>query len=263
MKSIIKVLKIWLKIVKMSFARLSVYRLSFLLHLLGSLIWLVRQVVFFEALFLQIDLFAGYSKADMYLLLGINQLVYLIYTMVIVAKRNLGSLIRNFDLDNYLLKPVNSMLFVTLDRVRLEEIFMITGVIGNFAAAFAIEDYSINFWRIFLFLILFVLSLVNLYLVSLIFRLVAFWVVNSDFNYFLDQNWTMMRMPRDFLRNRLLSFIFTAVIPLLLLMNVPFQALAGGLEGEFITVLSANSIVLYFLSDFMWKQGVKNYCDVD
>jgi ABC-2 type transport system permease protein len=252
-------------VVKMSFAQISVYRLSLIFNVLGIAVWLFGQVLFFEAIFMRMDSFGGYSRGDMYLLLGINELFFYFYVSIIMVgrKRNLSNLIRNFDLDNYLLKPVNQMLFVTLDYVALDKVYLFVAVIVNTVIAFNIENYHIRLINILVFVLTCILSLINLYFLSLVFRFLSFWILDSELRFFIDRTWNLMRFPRTFIQNLPIQFLFTYVIPMLLLINVPFKALLGDLDIKWLGVLLGNTIFLYIIASIMWRMGVKGYCEVD
>lgn len=263
MNELIRTIKIIGRIIRMSAARFTTYRTSAFFVLMGMLVWTGGELIYLEGLFGNIESLAGFSRTDMLLLLGISQMFYMVYDSIICAKRDLDRLVVTFDLDKYLLKPVSQMLFTTLDYVNFKGFVHLPVIGGLFFLAYSQGNYEIGVSRVLLFLISFVLGCINLYLIQLLFQLVAFWVVFSDAKYLISESWGMMRFPREVFGRNSFSLILTYIIPILLIMNVPFHALLGDLDLRWIVIMALNSVGLYIVNSFLWKRGVMRYCDVD
>lgn len=263
MNELIRTIKIVGSIIRVSASRFTTYRASVFFVLMGILVWLCGELIYLEGLFGNIESLAGFSRTDMLLLLGINQMFFTVYDSIIMSQSGLDRLVITFDLDKYLLKPVNQMLFTTLDYVNFKGFVQIPTMAVIFFLAYSQGNYEVGIWNIVLFLISFMLGCVNLYLIQLLFQIVAFWVVNSDAKYLIGNSWGMMRFPREVFGRNILSLSLTYIIPILLIMNIPFHALVGDLDLWWIVIISLNSCLLYVVASFLWKRGVMRYCDVD
>lgn len=263
MRDFTRTMKVIGMIIKISAARFTTYRVSTFFVLTGMIVWTGGELIYLEGLFGNIESLAGFGRSDMLLLLGISQMFYLVYDSVICSKRDLDRLVITFDLDKYLLKPINQMLFTTLDYVNFKGFVQLPIITGLLLLAYSQGNYEISLSSALLFVISFVLGCINLYFIQLLFQLAAFWVVNSDAKYLIAETWAMMRFPREVFGRNILSMVLTYIIPILLIMNVPFHALLGDLDLRWIGVMVLNSGFLYIVTSFLWKRGVMRYCDVD
>lgn len=263
MKRIKHTLKIIFTIFRLSFGKFTAYRLNLLFFLFSTFVWLATAFLFFEGIFGNVDSLVGYDKADMFLFLGIGQLVFVVWASVITATNDLDSLIRTYDLDIYLLKPVNQMLFTTLRRFNFDIVMSLFSASVNFVIAFRMKSYEITLINVMLFIVSFCLCMMVLYLIQLLFNLSYFWAPRSDAKYLANEFWNSMRYPIEIYGKNIFSFILTFVLPFLIIVNVPYHALVGDLEMWWLAVLCIYIFVIYIFTSWLWRVGVKRYCDVD
>lgn len=263
MKGLIKALKIYGNVVKLSLGGIFAYRASYLLSFFTSLIWVVSMFVFFEGIYGSVDSIAGYEKIDMVLLLGINQIFMMFFSMFISPGNSLDWFIRTYTLDNYLMKPVNQMVYSTLNNVKPVSILEVGTIVGLMVYVFSQKTYDVTVVGVLLFVVTFVLGCVSLYLIQLLLQLLSFWILDSGLQYFLSDLWNVMRVPSEVLGRGWVGFILTYVLPMLLIMNIPFHALIGDLNWIWVVVLAGNCVVMFLLAQFLWDRGVRKYCNIE
>lgn len=263
MKEITRTIKVVVQVIRISFSQFTEYRISFVFSLMSTLMWMGGMFMYYEGIFGNVDSLAGYEKADLLLLLAVSQFFAMMYFTVFGARFHLDDLIRNFDLDFYLLKPLNQMLYTTLSFVAVRNISVIVPTVLLFRAALTAKEYIIGVNEVIMFVVATVISLTCYYLLILVGQLVSFWVVNSDAKYIMAEVHDVLQLPQEMFPDTFLKRAIIFVVPLLLLTNVPFHALLGDLEWWMLGVLGVNAVITYVIASWMWRRGVARYCDVD
>jgi len=216
-----------------SFIREMIFRANFLLETFASTVWVVANIGFYLLVFHytpSIGASTGWGRFEFFTFLATSLIINsIVHTVFMPNADQLSERIRTGALDFVLVKPVDTQLLVSFERLDLSSV-------GNFIVGVILLCYSLfqlgwKFELIPALLYLFYVGCGVAILYSLMFSLAAttVWLGRNqtlyDFWFYLT---TFGRYPREIYRGRLgtpLGILFTYVIPILLVVNVPVRFL--------------------------------------
>lgn len=257
----IRYLAIYYQFVKFSLMRWMEHRVDFLLRIFPATLSLLVSVVGVSFIYQDVTEISGWSKYELFLLLGTYNLVWgLFFGPLIHNLPRIVSYINRGELDHFLLKPLNSQ-------------FMISARHGvNFAEAapaisgIALLYYALNqlglspsFTQWLLYALLVISSVVLAYALWLITMTTSFWVgrVSGLHEVFLSV-FGMTEFPISVFA-RELRLIFTWIIPLAVLVMIPTQVLLGSVKPVLVLWSITAAVIFFFLSNRFWHFGLQDY----
>ncbi|HMP84173.1 MAG TPA: ABC-2 family transporter protein [Verrucomicrobiota bacterium] len=246
---------------KNSVTREMIFKGNFLLWIVVEALWFGLQLGFIGVLYLHTEAIGTWTKWEVVLLVGASHFIQQVFqAFFLVNCSNLSELVRTGKLDFLLLLPVNTRFVVSLRQVDL-------GGFVNASFAAAVMFYAAvqmqlvpNAAQILGFIALCVVGIFIHY--SLMFALasVCFWTVRAQgivwgyYNLF-----QIARMPDDAFKG-LFRAVFTFVMPMLLVSNVPVRLLAQKLtEAGPVLLLLVMAIACAALSEWFWRLSLKRY----
>jgi ABC-2 type transport system permease protein len=240
------------------------FRGNFLIKVLVELLWLTILLIFYDTVFSKTEKVADWPREQYLFFVGCYfALEGLMETFFLSNCSEFADLIRTGDLDFYLLKPIDEQFLVTcrnIDWSTVPNILMGVGVMG-----YALDQMSWPFdlTRALQFLGLFFCSVILAYCFLLILTSASMWFMR---NQSLFEVWwlctTLMRYPREVLARgwfEPVSRFFTYVIPILLVINVPAQAIVGLLDAELVLYMIAATVVMVLVSRRFFKFALARY----
>lgn len=255
-----KHLSIWLAQMRYSLIREMMFKGNFILWIVVELCWFALQLCFVQVIYFNVDEVAGWTRWDMILLVSTSHLVQQMFqAFFMINCMQLPELIRTGKLDFYLAQPAHPQFLVS---TRLFE----PGALVNAALALLLCGYAwtrvsgpltISGVLIYLALIPFGIVIHYTLLISLV--SLAFWMTKAQgfipayYNLF-----QLARIPREAFRG-VARFVFTWMIPMLLVANVPARALLKTPEWTSILGLILATLGLHFISGTIFRLGLKNY----
>ena len=113
-----KELQAGLKSSKIEIMSMMEDKISFLVFAFGIFVRIAVTLIFFQALYLQVDLLAGWSLGQVYILLGTYYLIEIIAAATYLrGYHQLPDMIDNHKLDGFIVKPLNLKKFFIFHRV--------------------------------------------------------------------------------------------------------------------------------------------------
>ena len=241
-------------------ARLS-YRFD---ALVGILVFLIENVLTFSTLYLTISAIPSLNGWDinyMGFLYGyylIPKAIDHIFSDQIWQLSN-GGITRGI-LDKYLIKPINPLFQLVAEMIQLEgfgELFL--GII--FLSVFTPKlGITFEFYQIVLLVICAFFAMWFFFAIKLIFGSLSFWTKRSievmttiyDFSNFA-------KYPIDIFSG-VIRFVLTYILPFSVVIFYPIRALlfGGNLWSVTLYVVIA-SVIMFFISIFVWTKGLKRY----
>ena len=115
-------LRLWRRFVVMAFVREAEYRVNFFVGVVEGAVQLGLAVLVFVILYRFTDTIAGWSRAEVLMLVGVYRMVEGLINMQIAPNlQAIWGYIRTGELDFILLRPVPSQFLVSLRRLSLPE----------------------------------------------------------------------------------------------------------------------------------------------
>jgi ABC-2 type transport system permease protein len=250
---------IYLALWKNSVAREMGFKSNFLLWIFVELLWFSLQLSFFSVIYLHTDMIASWTRWQVVLLIGASHCIQQIYqAFFLVNCTNLSELVRSGKLDFLLLLPVNTRFIISLRQVDLGG--FVNASLGAGVMVFALHKmhYTPTIIQIGGFAALCATGILIHYCLMFLLASISFWTVRAQgivwgyYNLF-----HIARMPDEAFAG-VFRVVFTYVLPMLLVSNVPARVLADKLPASIFTLL-AMCAVCVLVSEWGWRKSLRRY----
>lgn len=237
------------------------FKLNFLLWILVEALWFVLQLVFMAVIYSHTNEIATWTKWQVVFLVGANHCMQQLFSALFLTNcMRLSENVRSGGLDFMLLMPVNARFLISLRHVDF-------GAFVNTASAIAVMiyagyrlDLSPSFAQVIGFLLLLMVGLSVHYSVTYMLSCISFWTVRAQgivwgyYNLF-----QLARLPDEAFRG-MFRAVFSFVIPVLLITNVPVKLIIEKLGSPLeIVWLVAISTATFMVSEWFWRWSVRHY----
>ena len=233
-------LRVSLTFARNSLVRDMAFRANFLIDGISSLSWVLMNLGFYVLIFEytgEIGAHTGWHKYEVFVFLSTTLFINsLVQTFFMPNANEFGELIRTGNLDFALLKPIDTQFLISLQRIEWSSL-------GNFAFAAGLLGYSL--WKLdhrpplvqtLLYPIYVACGVAMLYSLMIVLSSVGVWLGRNqslyDFWFYITN---FSRYPMEIYRGQIgtpLRQVFTFVIPILLVVNVPARLLAKPLAPD-------------------------------
>ena len=249
---------------KFTLAREMAFRSNFLVKISVEVIWLGIMISFYGTVFAKTRYIAGWNESNYLFFVGcFFALNGLIETLFLENCNDFAELVRTGDLDFLLLKPVDEQFIVTCRKVDWATAPNV--IMGACVMAIALWKMQWVFepLRLGAFALTFACGTAIAYSFMLMLTSISVWMVR---NQSLMEMWwlfsSLARYPREiFLKTKVepLGLIFTFVLPILLVSNVPADVMVRAFDPWMIgfTVLAA--LVSLFASRKFFQFALRSY----
>ncbi|SRR5581483_528650 len=260
-RGLLRYLGIYVALWKNSVAREMSFKSNFLLWIIVEVLWFGLQLTFINVLYLHTDHIASWTKWQVVLLIGTSHFIQQIFqAFFLVNCTNLSELVRTGKLDFLLLLPVNSRFIVSFRQVDLGAFVNAALALAVMAFALAQLHVSLTFAQIAGFPFLCLAGILIHYSLMFLLATISFFTVRAQgivWGYYNLFN--IARMPDDAFGGTFRR-VFTFVIPMLLVSNVPARLLADKLtQPRSILVLLAMSAACFLVSEVGWRRSLSHY----
>lgn len=252
---------IYLELWKNSVAREMGFKSNFVLWIIVELLWFALQLAFFNVIYSHTDSIAGWSRWEVVLLVGASHFIQQIFQAFFLTNCvNLSELVRTGKLDFMLLLPVNTRFLVSLRTVDLGGFVNAASAVG--VMAFAIHKLQIvpGATHLIGFGLLVIFGILLHYSLMMILAASAFYTVRAQgvvWGYY--QIFNLARMPDTAFRG-LFRAVFTYVLPVTLISNVPARTLLHTLESpKRALLLLAIGVSWFVVSELVWRFSLRRY----
>lgn len=256
-------LEIYAIMLRNSLIREMNFKANFLLWILVEICWFAGQIIFIEVIYQYIDAIGDWTKWQMILLVATHQLIsQLFQAFFYVNVANIPELIRTGKMDLMLLLPIDSQFAVSTRQFGLDNIF--NGCIS--AAIVCISLFKLGLHptaaQVALYLFALGFGITIHYAVMFGLATVAFWIIRAQglisgyFNIF-----SLARQPDVIFRGSI-RFVFSWIIPVILVANVPARLLMGTFQGPIwqplLHLVLASALILA-VTRLFWKHALSRY----
>lgn len=245
-----------------SLVREMSFKTNFLLWIVVELLWFALQLAFVAVIYRHTESIATWSRWEVVLLVGASQFIQQVFTAFFLTNCvQLSDHVRTGRLDFFLLLPVNPRFLISLRQLDW-------GAFVNAAAALVVTGYAAA--RLGLrpdglhlagFGLLCVAGVLIHYALMFMLATVSFWTVQAQglvWGYYNLFN--VARVPDAAFPPGPFKVVFTWVLPMLLVANVPAKLLAEKLSSpwEMLLLLLLAGVVLG-ISGLVWRLSVRRY----
>lgn len=259
-------LRLYLAFARFGLATEMSFRVNFVIKVCVELLWLGILIVFYELIFAQTDSVAGWDRSRYLFFIGCHYaLSGVIEAFFLENCTGFAEMVRTGDLDLYLLKPIDEQFLITcrtVDWSTMPNILQGAGVM-TYALA-SMPDWTFDPVRAVAFVVLFGCAVAMSYSFLLMLSSTAVWLVR---NQSLMEMWwlftTLMRYPREIFETTAWAFpvgwVFTFVVPILLVVSVPAETMVRALDPKFVAVMLVAAVVLVAVSRAFFRRALSSY----
>jgi ABC-2 type transport system permease protein len=259
--SVNRYLTIYATLWRTSVTREMSFKGNFILWIVVELLWFAMQLCFIGVLYLHTNAIGTWTQWQVVLLVGASSFIQQTYqAFFLVNCTNLSELVRTGKMDFLLMLPVNTRFLVSLRQVDLGAFVnaAFAAVVMFYAAGrLALHPTAVQFLG---FLALCVVGIMVHYSLMFMLAAISFWTVRAQgivWGYYNLFN--IARMPDEAFRG-VFKVVFTFVLPVLLVSNVPVRVLADKLQSPVLwLVLLGMGGVCAVISEWFWRISVRRY----
>lgn len=229
---------VFLTFARNSLIRDMTFRTNFIIEVISSMSWMIMNLGFYTLVYQFTPNIAAWGKYEFFVFIATTMFVNsLVQAFFMPNMQELSELVRTGGMDFALLKPIDTQFLISLRRVNWSSL-------GNFFVALLlltyslprIEDLQLTIWQFVLYPIYIVLGVFILYSVMITLAATSIWLGRNqslyDFWFYITN---FSRYPMEIYKGKWgtpLKDVFTFVIPILVVINVPARIMAKPLSGE-------------------------------
>jgi ABC-2 type transport system permease protein len=254
-------LNVYRLMVRNSVIREMNFKLNFLLWMVVELLWFVAQLAFIEVLYGQVDAIAGWTKWQVVALVGTHQIVSQIFQAFFYLNvANLPELVRTGRLDLLLTLPLDTQFAVSARQFSLDSLLNALVGVGIVVLALVKLQVAPGFAQILLCLGAIGLGVAVHYAVMFSLACISFWSVRAQFIHGYFHLFMIGRYPEAVFRG-VFRFLFTWVVPIIWVSNVPATLLARPFESPWagLGALAAGTSVVLVVTRALWVFSLSRY----
>ncbi len=235
---------------------------NFLLWMVTELLWFLGQVLFVDVLFLYTDHIGNWTKWEVVLLIGTHQIISQIFQAVCYMNlSNLPELVRTGRLDLMLLLPMDAQFSVSTRQFGLDNV--VNAGIGVAFVLFSLGKLGVvpSPGQVGWYVIAVLLGSTVHYSIMFALATFSFWIVRAQgliYGYYSLIN--VSRYPSEVFGG-LFKFVFTWLIPVIVVANSPARILARASVQPLglILQLAVVSALSLTLSRLFWRRALRRY----
>ncbi len=251
----------WLMI-RNSLIREMNFKANFILWMVVELLWFLGQIVFLEVLFGHTERIGDWTKWECVLLVGTHQLTSQIFqAFFYVNLAELPDLIRTGRLDLFLVLPVDAQFAVSTRKFGMDNV--VNAFVGVAIVVFSLAQLQIvpSAQAVALFTVAIAFGVAVHYAVMFFLATIAFWIVRAQgliYGYYNVFN--IARFP-DVIFRGVFRVIFSYLIPVILVANVPSRLLARAFDSPWngLAQLAGAAIFVVFATRMFWHFALRRY----
>lgn len=256
----IRYLRLWRQFVMTAFMREAEYRMNFVIGVGEGLAQLALAVISFLLLYRFTDQVAGWTQAEVLMLVGICRIVEgLINVQIAPNMQAISGYIRRGEMDFILLRPVSSQFLVSLRMLVLPE--AVNVLIGLLLLIYAGGAAGVR-WSIGGVLAASAFGLCGLLLLYALWLFMvtfSFWLVQIDnLDVFFYSLFETARYPVAFFKG-LLRALLTFVFPVAFATTFPAEALRGQADMRLLPVGLVLAAAALLGTHLFWNYAVRHY----
>ncbi len=249
---------------KYTLARELAFRGNFLVKVAVEAIWLSILLAFYATVFGKTNLIAGWTQNQYLFFVGcFFALNGLIECLFLENCNEFAELVRTGDLDFLLLKPIDEQFLITCRRVDWATAPNIIMGAVVMLIALARMHWEFDPTKLAMFMVTFVCGVLIAYAFMLVLTAFSVWLVR---NQSLMEMWwlfaSLARYPKQIFDNTNvapLGFVFTFILPILLVANVPSNVMVRLFDWKMIGFTIVATIVSLWASRAFFTRALRSY----
>ena len=239
-------LRVFLTFARNSVIRDMMFPANFIIETISSFGWVMMNIGFYLLIFNYTSQIgaggpegAAWDKFQFFVFIATSMFINSIVQLLFMTNADeFSELIRTGGLDFALLKPIDTQFLISLRRIEWASLANMAVAIALMAYALPrVEGFSLTVWQIVLYPVYVVAGIGILYSLTIVLAAASVWLGRNtsiyDFWFYIT---TFSRYPMEIYSGPIggwIRMIFTFVLPILIVVNVPARMLAKPLQPEY------------------------------
>lgn len=262
MRQLRRYLKIWKVLARLELMTDLQYRLNFLLTFIGTTIWLFSEILLIYFITQKFETIAGWGQHHLNLLLGINQIWVggFWYFIAWPSLVTFAESIKDGNADKIFTLPVNTRFYISVFKINWSSLGIVATGLALAVYSLAKLGVSVSIPTVVLCIILLLLTCWIIYCIQYIAMSLTFWLIEAgSYLYLVNTFERLSRYPYEIFTKGVMFVLFTFVLPISIISNVPVRALLGILDWKFVFYAVIVAVWLTVFSQVIWRKGLKKY----
>jgi ABC-2 type transport system permease protein len=261
----LRYVRLWFALARFALLGELAFRGNFLMKMLVEVLWLIILLMFYRTVFASAKLVAGWRQDQYLFFVGCYfALEGLIETLFLENCQDFSYQVRTGNLDTALLQPLDEQFLVTcrkIDWSTVPNFLMGSGVM--IMSLMQNPEWHFSWLQLLIFIVVFFSALMLAYSFLLILTSTAVWMIR---NQSLMELWwlfsSLMRYPREIFTGTWaapIGFVFTFLLPVMLVINVPANVMVRSLEPEYVLFIVAATVIMLGVSRWFFRRALRRY----
>lgn len=225
----------------------------------GMLLFIIN-ITFYSAVFSNIESIGGWNKSKVMVLVATYQIfIGIFYGLFIDNLPGFSHYVNKGDLDFMLIKPVSVQFYISTRYVSIGHLLSGLASIPLLITSINNLQCSVSISQTLSYIFLLVCGLLISYSMLLVLMSFSIWVIKVNGLYMLMmQIFSFANYPKTIFKG-FFKFVFTFVIPVIVICNFPVELLLYGLKWNTLLVSAIITIALLIVSNFFFRFALKFY----
>ena len=245
-------------------AREMSFRGNFLVKVSVEVIWLGIMLAFYRTVFAKTNASAGWNEPEYLFFVGCYfALNGLIETLFLENCNDFAEMVRSGDLDFLLLKPIDEQFLITCRKFDWATIPNV--VMGAVLMVISLVQMHWQFDLVKLagFCVFFLCGLILAYSFMLVLTSLSVWLIRNQ--NLMEMWWlfsSLARYPKEIFNQSWaepLGRLFTYVIPILLVVNIPARVMVKTVEPQIVGITLLATVLSFVISRLFFLRALRSY----
>tara|TARA_B100002052_G_scaffold183503_1_gene167164 strand:- start:149 stop:949 length:801 start_codon:yes stop_codon:yes gene_type:complete len=257
---VLRLFNLWLAFFRNSLSRNMEYKMNFILDLFIDAIFYGSYFFFFSVIFSYVDALGDFSKDAVIIFLIITYLTDSVFVFFFGSNTfQVNRMVVKGDLDLLLLKPVNSLFFISFRYVATYSIISTILLLALLIRMTYIYPDAIGIINYTAFFISFAMGILILYSLEFLVSCLVFWYKNFSVGGWLCSELTKYSRRPDSIYSGVLRKLLFSFFPMAMISSIPARMLIFG--PNYYMLLSQLFITAFalLLTIFVWNKGLIKY----
>ena len=256
----LRFIRLWLAFFRNSLSRDMEFKMNFIGNLFIDAIFYGSLFFFFSVIFSYVDSLGDFSKDAVIIFLIITYLTDTVFIFFFGSNTfQVNRMVVKGDLDMLLLKPVNSLFFISFRYVSTYALISICILSGLLLRVTYLYSSSIGLVNYIIFFISFLMGILILYCVEFIIACLVFWFKNFSVGGWLSSELTKYSRRPDSIYTGIFRKALFSFFPMALVSSLPARMLLFGPNINLLLLQILITSIAIMLTIFVWNRGLIRY----
>ncbi len=258
---LLRYLKIVFMLLRFRLSGRMMYSVNFWSSFLVDVSVFLIQIIVFSAVFSQVDSINGWNRYQMIFFVGTFTIIDSLYmASYFFGVLGLPELVRTGKLDVYITKPVNTLFFISFEKI--DPGALLLTIPGIMMLIYSIKHlaFVINAMKIAVYITLLVIMLILMFDLMVLIRTLAFRFIRTDALTGIENELVVFafRIPGTVFKG-ISKLIFYVILPYGLIATIPTQYFTASLDLKYWILVLVVCAAFTVLCRFAWRLGLSRY----